>query len=428
MFRGCWQMKKLIILLAGLASASTMMAQEVPSDTLCLQRDLGDVIRKALHKPQKTTPDNKSSLLLVPIIGSNPATGFMFGFGGQYAFRMPESKHYSMIMGSLSVTTKSQFVFQVKNNIYSKKEKWYMTGDWRFQVYSQSTYGLGTNSPEGGILDFQYNIAGSETGLDSLAQPMNFNFVRFHQSVGLKVRNSIYLGLGYQFDGYFDIRDNKLRLEPGDTLITSHYAYSRSYGFDTREYFSSALHATLIVDTRDNMIQAYKGYYLKLGLRGSFEFLGSSKDASMLETEWRSFHSLSKRNPAHVLAFWFLGDFVPEGQSPYLILPATAYDQRGRSARGYTQGRFRGNKYMYGEAEYRFPVSGCGGILSGVVFMNATTVNNPQQGLALFGSVKPGYGFGLRVMLDKRSRSNLALDWGFGERSSGFYLAVSETF
>jgi hypothetical protein len=34
----------------------------------------------------------------------------------------------------------------------------------------------------------------------------------------------------------------------------------------------------------------------------------------------------------------------------------------------------------------------------------------------------------LRVMLDKKSRSNLSLDWGFGNRSSGFYLAVSETF
>jgi hypothetical protein len=31
-------------------------------------------------------------------------------------------------------------------------------------------------------------------------------------------------------------------------------------------------------------------------------------------------------------------------------------------------------------------------------------------------------------MLDKATRTNLVLDWGFGEKSSGFYLAVSETF
>jgi hypothetical protein len=66
--------------------------------------------------------------------------------------------------------------------------------------------------------------------------------------------------------------------------------------------------------------------------------------------------------------------------------------------------------------------------LSGVVFLNGTTATNPVQNLELFKSIKAGYGLGLRVMLDKQSRSNLAIDWGFGEKSSGFYLAVSEAF
>jgi hypothetical protein len=63
-----------------------------------------------------------------------------------------------------------------------------------------------------------------------------------------------------------------------------------------------------------------------------------------------------------------------------------------------------------------------------VVFLNATTADNPVKKLHLFDSVKPGYGFGLRIMADKRSRTNLALDFGFGENSGGFYLAASETF
>jgi hypothetical protein len=31
-------------------------------------------------------------------------------------------------------------------------------------------------------------------------------------------------------------------------------------------------------------------------------------------------------------------------------------------------------------------------------------------------------------MVDKKSRTNLAIDLGFGARSTGFYLAASETF
>jgi outer membrane protein assembly factor BamA len=111
-----------------------------------------------------------------------------------------------------------------------------------------------------------------------------------------------------------------------------------------------------------------------------------------------------------------------------MVLPATAYDQRGRSARGYVQGRFRGSNYLYGEAEYRFPISRCSGVLGGVVFVNATTADNKAKSLELFEAVRAGYGFGLRVMADKSSRTNFAVDLGFGKQSFGFYLAASETF
>jgi hypothetical protein len=70
----------------------------------------------------------------------------------------------------------------------------------------------------------------------------------------------------------------------------------------------------------------------------------------------------------------------------------------------------------------------CGGVLSGVLFVNATTANNVAQNLSLFESIRPGYGFGLRIMVDKKSRTTLAIDIGFGHRSNGFYLAAAETF
>jgi outer membrane protein assembly factor BamA len=397
-------------------------------DTICPPKDLTDLIRGTLKKPTKNKPADASSLILVPIIGANPATGFMVGVGGQYAFKMPESKLYSLISGSVQATTKNQYIFMLKNNIFSRKEKIFFTGDWRFLVYSQSTYGLGTNSPQGGILDYQYNLDGLETSSDSLTQPMTFNFARLHQAVGFRVARGMYLGIGYKFDSYFKIVDERLRLNPGDTLMTSHYAYNTHYGFDLDKYYSATINATFIIDTRDNMIQPYKGYFLMLGWGGAFEFLGNRKGANIFQGEWRSYYGVSKRNPAHLIGFWALAYFTPEGSLPYMILPATSYDQRGRSARGYTQGRFRGNNYIYSEVEYRFPISKCSKVLGGVLFVNATTTNNPAQDLKLFQSVKAGYGLGLRIMLDKYSRTNLAVDYGFGEKSSGFYLAVSETF
>lgn len=398
------------------------------SDNPCPEKDISDVIRGALNKPPKVKDDGAGSLMLLPIIGSNPAIGFMFGVGGQYAFKIPQQSNYSLINGSVQYTTKNQFLVLIKNNIYTNDNRIFLSGDWRYLIYSQSTYGLGTNSPEGGILDYQFDLAGSETTVDSLTQPMTFNFGRIHQSIMFELTDGIYLGLGYFYDSYFKIDDTKLNLNPGDSLITSHYAYNTYYGFDTEKYSNSAIGVRFVLDTRDNMIQARKGYYFSLNWQGGFKFTGNDRTSNLYQIEWRSYHGLSKRNPNHLIAFWFMGNFAEEGTMPYMILPATAYDQTGRSARGYTQGRFRGNQYAYGEVEYRFPISRCGGLLGGVVFANATTANNPGLDLDLFESIKPSAGFGLRVKLDKHSRTNLAVDLAFGKQSSGFYLAVSETF
>ncbi|GAA0878710.1 hypothetical protein GCM10009119_16780 [Algoriphagus jejuensis] len=424
-------MKKFLVLALFLLSFyKDGWSQElISADSVCETKDLPQLIRQARNKPPKEKPEDASSLLLLPIIGSNPATGFMVGVGGQYAFKMNGSEQYSLISGSVQATTKNQYILMLKNNVYSKNEKFFYSGDWRYLIFSQSTYGLGTNAPEGGILDYQFNLAGIETTQDSLTQPMTFNFGRLHQSVGVKIKDDMYVGLGYNFDSYSKIKDLKLNLSEGDSMrLTSHYLYNTKYGFPTEKYFSSALFASFIIDTRDNMIQPYKGHFLSLGYRGAFKVVGNKNNANMFMGEWRSYHGLSKRNPAHLIAIWAMGNFTPEGDFPYMNLPSTAYDQRGRSSRGYTQGRFRGKDYMYAETEYRFPISRCGGVLSGVVFVNGTTTNNVAQDLKLFDSVKAGYGLGLRVMVDKYSRTNLTLDYGFGEQSSGFYLAVSETF
>ena len=85
---------------------------------------------------------------------------------------------------------------------------------------------------------------------------------------------------------------------------------------------------------------------------------------------------------------------------------------------------------VYSEAEYRFPISRCGGIVGGVVFVNATTTDNPSAAkpLGLFDYIAPAYGFGFRMKVDKRSRTNLQLDFGFGDKATAVYLGAAETF
>ncbi len=130
----------------------------------------------------------------------------------------------------------------------------------------------------------------------------------------------------------------------------------------------------------------------------------------------------------HILAFWYYGNFALTGNTPYLLLPALGYDQRRRSGRGYTFGRFRGEDLMYGETEYRFPISMNTGLLGGLLFANCTTTSDKAEHIYLFNYMRLGYGGGLRIMMDKQTRTRLEVEAGAGGKSVGLYLGAQETF
>jgi hypothetical protein len=66
--------------------------------------------------------------------------------------------------------------------------------------------------------------------------------------------------------------------------------------------------------------------------------------------------------------------------------------------------------------------------LSGVVFGNLQT-GNDAQGTKIFQQFQPGYGGGLRVLFNKATRTNLALDYAFGKfGNKGFFLNLNEAF
>ena len=83
---------------------------------------------------------------------------------------------------------------------------------------------------------------------------------------------------------------------------------------------------------------------------------------------------------------------------------------------------------LYGEVEYRSALTK-GGLLGFVAFLNTTTIGSQETGAKVFDSFAPGAGLGLRVLLNKRSKTNLCTDYGWGKQGSrGFDLAIQEAF
>jgi len=415
----------IIYLLVLFASSTGLYAQQED----CVEKDLPDLLFKKKGKEIATKiVIKKPTIILFPVLASSPATGFQFGAVGQGAWFMgsPETTRISQTSANFTFTTKNQFLITIKSNVMTEGDDWILTGDWRYYLYSQSTYGLGTNSPYGAIPSSGFGIQGYDVDPDEAAEPMEFTWLRLHETVFKEIKKNFYVGLGYHLDSYSSIVDKNLDVANGK--LTNHYNYSISNGFNPKQYNLSGLSINFVYDSRDNQINPYKGIYVNVQNRYSPEFLGSDQFSNITYTELRGYKSLSVKRPRHLLAGWLYSNYVNAGKTPYLDLPASGYDRRNASARGYVQGRFRGENLYYGEVEYRFPISKCSNILGGVLFANAITTSDQANNVHTFDYVKAGYGFGLRIMADKLSRTNVTIDWGFGEHSQGIYFGATEVF
>jgi hypothetical protein len=113
-------------------------------------------------------------------------------------------------------------------------------------------------------------------------------------------------------------------------------------------------------------------------------------------------------------------------------LMALGWDQKGTSGRGYKQGRFRGENYLYTEAEYRIPVKidkQHPDRYGFVAFVNLSTASSSLDEIPLFEKFAPGYGAGFRIMLKEITRSNITVDYGRGADGKGsVYINFYENF
>lgn len=406
------------------ASAQTTSTLQADS---CPPRDIQDILFKRSYKePFKVS--KKAQIFVIPLVSYAPSTSLSFGAGSSLSWYMKDDSltRISAAVADLQYTLLNQFRVQLKTNIKFPNNRFYLQTDWRWYIFNLPTYGLGTSDYE--IIP---EIPGTGNPsrapeLHNLAYPMDFNWLKFHNVLSTRVVSDFYIGIGYHFDYHYLIVDRLLDTVSG--VITPHYAYSVTHDFDPLGYISSGVSANLVFDSRDNVINPYQGIYANVSYRYNPMIFGSSASGSQLWTEFRTYIGLSRKVPRHLIALWLYGSFLVSGSVPYLHLMATGYDQMNASGRGYPLGRWRGEDLVYGEVEYRFPISRCSNIIGGVVYANITTASNRDMDIPLFKFLQGAVGFGVRIMLNKQDRTNLVIDYGQGNESNGVYIQAQEVF
>jgi hypothetical protein len=399
----------LLLLLPACLFPCLLMAQTpvdsaniTPVDTTG-QKDLIDVIRPIFTvKPRKKEEAKDVYFSVLPLSSSVPGGSKALVTSTTAGFYLGDRKttYLSSVTFAPYFNFNGRYGLPIHSSIWTNNNTLNIEGDTRFLVYPQYTWGLGGRHAE------------EEKLL------VNYDYVRFYQSVLKRIRPYLYAGIGYNLDYYIDIYVN------GPVPLSDFANYPYGTGQHTTS-FSSGLTFNFLYDTRQNLFNPIPGAFTDIIYRFNSKVLGSDNNAQSIYVDMRKYISLSKDGRKNQLALWSYYWTTLSPGTAYLNLPSIGNDPYQRSGRGIEQNRYRGNGLIYFEGEYRRDVTR-NGLLGFVLFANVNSVTEPEHYKFFYWN--PAAGGGVRVKFNKKSNTNICIDYGFSHRYSNLTLALGEAF
>jgi len=179
----------------------------------------------------------------------------------------------------------------------------------------------------------------------------------------------------------------------------------------------SGLGLLLILDKRDNLFYPTENMYFKVRAMAFGTNLGSDFTFQRVVADLRHYFSFLE---SHVLAVQLYGEMT-WGEPPFYKLPALGGSSR---MRGYFYGRYRDDRYLTAQIEYRKIVWWRLGVAA---FAGIGDVAEEFVDMKI-GKFKHSYGFGIRFVFDEKEKINLRVDVGFGDNTTGIYFSMEEAF
>jgi hypothetical protein len=365
------------------------------------KKDILDVYYKLFHKNDsvKIAKDKKVVFSLLPVpTDANSNSGLVISFlttfylGDNY-----ETTKMSQVSFAPYFSFSNQYVFPLQAYIYTKDNKWNFISDYRYLIYPQLTYGLGTHNT------------------DKEMSNLDYQQWRFYQFATRKVIGDFRLGLGVLLDNYKNISE--------ESFIDEETDYSKYMKGDFADETSLGFAFQGLYDSRKNNVNPEQGMYIEADYRINTSGLEGKKWNSIY-FDARKYHSFNT-NKHRVLASRAFYWSTFGGKPHYLDLPSIGWDRDGRTGRGFTKNRYRSNALLYFETEYRTDITK-NGFFGAVFFTNISSVSKLDT--YQFTKWNPAVGTGLRIKWNKQNSSNLALDFGVSKNDWSLRLGLAENF
>ncbi len=336
----------------------------------------------------------QNSILYLPVIGSSPETGVMFGTLVVPQFKMnnsgPDTRSSSLLFSGI-YTTKNQIFIGLVADLIFPEEKWVLNGSYNGNYFPNSYWGIGPATSSKDEIRILYTEISIEQMILRKIRPALFAgpFIRWNSISGLT----------------FEDTDGSRLTEP--PLNGSSGSTSVGFGFVTRS------------DKRDNNLTPTENHFIQFSFLVNPAWSGTTHPYTASELDTRAYIPL-KEDGRSVLAFQALVRLTT-GNPSFLDLSSIGGD---RINRGYYNGRYRSQNSAQIQTEYRRHLAGRFGLS---LFAATGEVWNRFDELT-FENYKWTAGAGLRFNLNKQETTNIRVDIGTGKDTSGFYLSFGEAF
>lgn len=383
--------------------------------------------------PLLPTPPSREykRLDIFPAISYSPETKLTLGAIGIYYLDLRKGDRQTPLsnIDFLAVYTLSkQVLLESRWEVFTHARAWRTRGELLLQRYPDRNYGIGNDAD---VLVAEIDKDGHWDTLNYLN--FNSNRIRFSPVVLRKMRRNLYVGLQSDLEYLYNYK-----------VIPKQYAFLDADSTRIREIpvagLRSGIGFQVLYDNRDNLINPLKGTLVEFNDRHYGKWLGSDFDFHYFSLELRQYF-----NPwsNHTVALRGLASLEYTNEA----VPLRALSRVGghKFIRGYFRGTYQDHHMLAFETEYRLPLwrehhsskpwqvwkrLGVVGFLGGAqVYRDAKQLSFAEFNLAAGG--------GLRILLNKTSRSNLRIDYavalrddsaGPGKRQRGFYFFLGEAF
>jgi outer membrane protein assembly factor BamA len=350
----------------------------------------GKIIASGTGTKDTSTTKKTGSFLLFPFLLRSPETSVGFGAASAFFFKTKEkdtlirTSDFNLVA---LYTLRKQTVFVLGSSIYFPEEKAIFRLQTSYSHYPDKTWGIGNTSPGGAKEDYSIH-----------------QFYLYPQLLR-KFFYDWYAGISYEYQ-----RVGDFIYEPNGVFDQQNIP--GRYGGDI-----AGFGFLLSYDNRNSAYSPSKGILGELNFISHRKGVGSDFNFNSLLLDVRKFFALSDDR---VLAMqMILKD--NKGDVPIRNLALLGGSEM---MRGYYYGRYADKDMIAYQAELRqFLFWRLGLVAFGGLGEVADKVSNFRLDGFHFAA-----GGGLRLMVSKKEKLNLRIDYGFGKQSGGLYVILKEAF